>query len=48
VDAKKAVESFEGIIYTPIKVLKLIKAENGVESNDDWMTEDQVKENMGI
>ena len=32
----------------PIKVLKLIKAENGVESNDDWMTEDQVKENMGI
>lgn len=32
-----------------IKLLsKLMEAENKVESNDNWMNEDQVKENLGV
>lgn len=32
-----------------IKLLeKLIKAENRVKSNNDWMDEDQVKEKLGV
>ena len=32
-----------------IKLLsKLMKAENRVKSNDDWMNEDQVKEKLGV
>ena len=32
-----------------IKLLsKLIEAENRVKSNEDWMSEDQVKEKLGV
>lgn len=42
------IEEYEKIQAT-IKLLeKLIKAENIIESNDDWLDEDEVKDKLGI
>ena len=42
------IEEYEKTQATIKLLAKLIEAENRVKSNDDWMSEDQVKEILGV